>query len=148
MLIDGFQRVAALLFKALKFKDPEAFNEIHKILDAYESFLTQDYFGGGKPGMIDYMIWPWFERFENLKTLTNNELDKERFPKILKWVARMEKDKAVIETKANKEHMIEFYKTSLKNQEPDYDIGLPAPPAPPAAPEEEEEKEKEEKPAE
>ena len=46
MLIDGFQRVVALLFKALKFKDPEAFNEIYKILDNYEKALTGDFFGG------------------------------------------------------------------------------------------------------
>lgn len=57
MLIDNFQRVAALLFKSLKFKDPEAFNEISKILDNYEKSLTEDYFGGKTPGITDYMIW-------------------------------------------------------------------------------------------
>lgn len=57
MLIDSFQRVAAALFKALKFKDPEAFNEICKILDNYEKALIEDYFGGKNPGITDYMIW-------------------------------------------------------------------------------------------
>ncbi len=53
MLIDSFQRVAGFLFKALKFKDAEAFNEIYKILDCYEKFLTEDYFGGKQPGITD-----------------------------------------------------------------------------------------------
>lgn len=57
MLIDNFQRIAALLFKSLKFKDAEAFNEISKILDNYEKSLVEDYFGGKSPGITDYMIW-------------------------------------------------------------------------------------------
>ena len=44
MLIDGFQRVAGYLFKALKFKDVEAFKEIYKILDSYEKYLSGEYF--------------------------------------------------------------------------------------------------------
>jgi len=57
MLIDGFQRIAALLFKSLKFKDPEAFNEICKILENYEKSLTEDYFDGKNIGITDLMIW-------------------------------------------------------------------------------------------
>ena len=41
------------LFKALKFKDAEAFNEIYKILDGYEKFLSADFFGGSNPGITD-----------------------------------------------------------------------------------------------
>jgi hypothetical protein len=47
MLVENFQRVAALLYKGMKFKDPEAYNEINKILDNYEKALEGDYFGGG-----------------------------------------------------------------------------------------------------
>lgn len=50
MLVDGFQRVAGYLFKVLKFKDAEAFNEIYKILDSYEAYLQQDFFNGKQPG--------------------------------------------------------------------------------------------------
>jgi hypothetical protein len=46
MLVENFQRVAALLYKGMKFKDPEAYNEINKILDNYEKALEGDYFGG------------------------------------------------------------------------------------------------------
>ena len=61
MLIDNFQRIAALLFKSLKFKDPEAFNEICKILDNYEKSLTEDFFGGKAPGITDLMIWYYYD---------------------------------------------------------------------------------------
>lgn len=63
MLIENFQRVAALLFKALKFKDPEAFNEICKILDHYEKTLSENFFCGKEPGITDYMIWLLFFQF-------------------------------------------------------------------------------------
>jgi len=124
MLIESFQRVAALLYKGLKFKDAEAFNEINKILDSFEKTLTEDYFGGKQVGITDYMIWPWFERFESLKSLTNYQIDKERFPKLTKWINRMLKLPAVKETKTPEDQMVEFYKTSLTN-EPDFDVGLP-----------------------
>ena len=54
MLIDAFQRVAGYLFKALKFKDAEAFKEIYKILDSYEKYLTDKEFFSGKktPGIF------------------------------------------------------------------------------------------------
>lgn len=54
------KKVAALLYKALKFKTIESFNEIDKVLDSYEKILGENYFFGGKTtGIIDYMIWPW-----------------------------------------------------------------------------------------
>lgn len=125
MLIDGFQRVAGYLFKALKFKDAEAFNEIYKILDSYEKYLDgKDHFNGNEPGLVDYMIWPWFERFESLKPLAKNTLDETRFEKLNQWILRMLELPAVKETASNPEHMVEFYKVSLTNKEPFYDIGL------------------------
>ena len=131
MLIEGFQRVAALLYKGLKFKDPEAYNEINKVLEYYEKFLSDNYFGGKNPGLTDFMIWPWFERFQLLKVLTNYELDEKRFKKLKKWIDKMQKLEAVRENTTNEEQMVEFYKMSLTNKEPDYDIGLPSIETPP-----------------
>ncbi len=53
MLIETFQRVVGLLFKALKFKDAEAYNEINKVLDIYEKVLAGDYFGGSSPNIVE-----------------------------------------------------------------------------------------------
>lgn len=125
MLIEGFQRVIALLFKVLKIKDADAFNEINKVLENYEKVLKDDYFGGKKAGIVDYMIWPWFERFRSLSALINNELDKERLPGLTKWVSRMlGSNSAVKATHTIRNHMLDFYKVSITNQEPNYDIGL------------------------
>jgi hypothetical protein len=70
------------------------------------------------------MIWPWFERLESLKTLTNYELDKLRFPKLCCWINKMLDLPAVQQTLSKEENMVEYYKISLTNQEPNYDIGL------------------------
>jgi hypothetical protein len=76
------------------------------------------------------MIWPWFERFLSLKPLTNYQVDKARFPKLDAWIKRMLKLPAVKETHSNEEWMVGFYKSTLTNQEPEYDFGLPKPPEP------------------
>ena len=31
------------------------------------------YISGDRPGLVDYMIWPWFEKHEAFKYLTDNE---------------------------------------------------------------------------
>lgn len=44
---------------------PGAISELTNSLDVYEEELKKrgsKYFGGSKPGMLDYMIWPWCER--------------------------------------------------------------------------------------
>jgi hypothetical protein len=70
------------------------------------------------------MIWPWFERFINLKSLTNYEIDSKRFPKLCEWIERMLLTSEVKESETDRDQMIEFYKASLSSQEPNYDIGL------------------------
>ncbi len=59
MLIDAFQRVAGYLFKALKFKDAEAFKEIYKILSSYEKYVQdKEFFSGQKtPGILIQIIY-------------------------------------------------------------------------------------------
>jgi hypothetical protein len=52
-------------------------------------------------------------------------LDKAKLPAITKWVSRMLGANAAVKaTHTVRNQMIEFYKVSLTNQEPDYDIGL------------------------
>lgn len=42
------------------------------------------YFGKNKPGMLDYMIWPWCERADLLKLFGNQFiLRKDRFKKLV-----------------------------------------------------------------
>ncbi|XP_035679967.1 glutathione S-transferase omega-1-like [Branchiostoma floridae] len=59
------------------------------------SFLEKDlatgdrpFFGGEQPGLLDYSIWPFFERFET--TLHGDlKLPQAEFPKVLGWKAAM-----------------------------------------------------------
>jgi hypothetical protein len=53
MNIETFQRIAALLFKALKFKDNEAFNEINKVLETFEKILLDKFYGGNEPNITE-----------------------------------------------------------------------------------------------
>lgn len=68
--------------------DPELFNQILVGIDIYENELKvrgSKFFGGDKPGMLDYMIWPWFERLLALKHYVKDafKLDQERLPKVV-----------------------------------------------------------------
>ncbi len=55
------------------------------------------YFAGReKPGMIDYNLWPWFERFPILAELAPGAtLKEERFPLLMAWCDKMRKDPVV-----------------------------------------------------
>ncbi|XP_053666841.1 pyrimidodiazepine synthase-like [Anopheles marshallii] len=105
---------------------PGAITEFGAGLDIFEKELKArgtPYFGGDKPGMIDYMIWPWCERVDLLKFALGDkyELDKERFGKLLQWRDLMEKDEAVKESFISTENHTKFLQ-SRKNGENNYDI--------------------------
>lgn len=88
------------------------------------------YLLGKNLGFTDLMIWPWFERFHCLRSLTNNEITSDKYPKLTKWIQRMNNHEAVKETATDEEVMIKYYKTLLSGKEVDYDIGLPGLPEP------------------
>jgi len=48
--------------------------------------LCDSVYIGDKPGMLDYMIWPWFERMEMLPVLSQGviSIDFNKFPKLVK----------------------------------------------------------------
>lgn len=153
MLIEAFQRIVGLLFKAVRFKKTEAWEEMETELQAYENTLKEGkFFGDDKPNIVDYMIWPWFERFRAYKAFTKWELDRKRFVNLDKWVSKMVDLPAVKETKRNPNTLLAYYKVSLQPaKEPNYDLGLPGadespervPPPPPPAEEDEKPKEEE-----
>lgn len=42
------------------------------------------FFGGSKPGMLDFMIWPWCERADILKVFGNHHLlRKDKYKKLV-----------------------------------------------------------------
>lgn len=77
------------------------------------------FFGGNSITMIDYMIWPWFERLEmsGVKNLTDST------PELKKWIGCMSEDPAVKAATHSKEAHMAFYKSYVDGT-PDYDYGL------------------------
>lgn len=46
------------------------------------------YFGGDRPGMLDYMIWPWVERLYLLRCVDEKKFDEKRniFPNFVRMI--------------------------------------------------------------
>ncbi|XP_073402607.1 glutathione S-transferase omega-1-like isoform X1 [Dendrobates tinctorius] len=71
ILLEHFSAVTAALYKIMFAKKDnqdatELKNQFFEKLKKFEEVLTKrnsHYFGGESVSMIDYMIWPWFERF-------------------------------------------------------------------------------------
>uniref|UniRef100_A0A3P8NNF2 Glutathione S-transferase omega n=1 Tax=Astatotilapia calliptera TaxID=8154 RepID=A0A3P8NNF2_ASTCA len=77
------------------------------------------FFGGDSITMIDYMMWPWFERLETFEL--QHCLD--GTPELKKWTERMREDPAVKATMYSVDAHKAFYKTFLDGN-PDFDYGL------------------------
>ncbi|ROT74382.1 hypothetical protein C7M84_007125 [Penaeus vannamei] len=78
----------------------KAFEEFLSGLDIFETELARrgtTYFGGEKPAMLDYMIWPHSERFSMLSLLAGDghEIPQHRYPNMFSWIDRMKEDPAV-----------------------------------------------------
>ncbi|XP_050429584.1 pyrimidodiazepine synthase-like [Adelges cooleyi] len=76
------------------------FNELVDSLKLIDDELARrgsTYFGGESPKMVDYMIWPWFERFDAIKFITNGSysVNFDQFTKLDEWKIAMTSDEAV-----------------------------------------------------
>jgi pyrimidodiazepine synthase len=70
--------------------------------------------------MIDYMIWPWFERFPVLK---NYEFDVCKFPTLAGWIQSMKNLSVVQKVASSPESHERFYNSYLTGKI-DYDFEL------------------------
>nr|XP_055026950.1 glutathione S-transferase omega-1-like [Misgurnus anguillicaudatus]XP_055026951.1 glutathione S-transferase omega-1-like [Misgurnus anguillicaudatus]XP_055026952.1 glutathione S-transferase omega-1-like [Misgurnus anguillicaudatus] len=77
------------------------------------------FFGGDSVTLIDYMMWPWFERMEMLEL--NHLLD--GTPALKKWTGHMLEDPSVKATMFSTETYKVFYKSYMEGN-PNYDYGL------------------------
>ncbi|KAM8710089.1 hypothetical protein ACLKA7_016823 [Drosophila subpalustris] len=80
------------------------------------------YFSGDKPGYVDYMIWPLFERLSILQFRMKEEynLNMQRYVKLSPWIDLMTKDEVVQSHFVSPEHHWEYFRTIKTN--PNYDI--------------------------
>lgn len=78
---------------------------------------------GDKPSMLDFHIWPWYERMSPFKEMGIDMLPEEKFPNMNKWVSRMLEIPAVKETMFDAKAHMHYYMT-YSSGKPDYDYGL------------------------
>lgn len=96
VLVDRFTKVADIVAKIMypmlrnhkRIENvDEVADELFRALDVYETELKKrgsQYFGGDKPGMLDYMIWPYHERMMFLPKIDSRySLDNDRFKSIV-----------------------------------------------------------------
>jgi len=108
----------------------DALEKFEKALDVFEEEIVKrgtPYFGGQQIGMVDYMLWPWFERFPVLKHVLAEkyELDKKRFGNLLKWRDLVAQDEAVKQIALDPSVHAKFI-LSRREGKPNYDVAFEA----------------------
>uniref|UniRef100_A0A8C3ILV9 Glutathione-dependent dehydroascorbate reductase n=1 Tax=Chrysemys picta bellii TaxID=8478 RepID=A0A8C3ILV9_CHRPI len=78
------------------------------------------FYGGDSVSMIDYMIWPWFERLEFFQLPDCLQ----HTPKLRQWVEAMKKDPAVKATMTDVQTFKGFFELYTKNSPEACDYGL------------------------
>ncbi|KAF4518802.1 hypothetical protein B566_EDAN005425 [Ephemera danica] len=132
LLVERFNDVTSQMFK-LYFsldkpeKDLATFNAIIEKLEVYEKEIKSRgsvFFGGDAAGMLDYMIWPWFERAELLVILGGKELDifgGTKLPLLKQWCSSMQDDEAVKKWFLEAKFHAHYLQAHLKGH-PEYDF--------------------------
>lgn len=89
----------------------------HRIRNkARQSNCIRDFLSGNEAGMLDFMVWPWFERLPMVYSLSA-----ELHPNLANWLNLMHQEPAIKETARSKEDHLKFYEGYL-NSKPVYDF--------------------------
>ncbi|XP_067466405.1 glutathione S-transferase omega-1-like [Thunnus thynnus] len=127
MMLEHFSKITPYFYKIpMGRKNGEDVSGLEAELKEKFSKLNEDlvnkktkFFGGDSITMIDYMMWPWFERLEifELKHILDHT------PELKKWSESMLVDPAVKATMHSMDTYKAFYKTYVDGK-PNYDYGL------------------------
>lgn len=87
LLIERFEKLASKFYITTGDR-VELWNDIQKDLDVFENELNVRgtvYFGGSKPNILDYAMWPWFIRTELAEQLfaSGCTFSEKRFPNLV-----------------------------------------------------------------
>ncbi|EDV96329.1 pyrimidodiazepine synthase [Drosophila grimshawi] len=130
ILIERLAPAVSAVYPLLFTKDPpaDALSKFEQALDVFEQEIGKrgtPFFGGEQIGMVDYMIWPWFERFPALKLVLPEkyELDKDRYAKLLEWIELVAQDEAIKQTALASEMHAKFIATRQEGT-PNYDVAF------------------------
>ncbi|XP_037352079.1 glutathione S-transferase omega-1 isoform X1 [Talpa occidentalis] len=127
MTFELFSKVPSLITSILRSQNKEDCTglkeDLRKEFSKLEEVLTNKkttYFGGSSLSMIDYLIWPWFERLEavELNECVNHT------PKLKLWMAAMREDPAVSALFVDAKALRGFFDLYLKNSPEACDYGL------------------------
>lgn len=116
-----FFQIGGCFYRILREDTEKAIIDLNKYLAVYEQTLEDAFFGGSKPAMVDYMIWPWFERFPRLANRGFVFNGDGSFPKLQAWVERMLADAAVQKAKIT-ETALQKYIDAYSTGKPIYDV--------------------------
>lgn len=83
--------------------------------------MKEKFFGGSKPAMVDYMLWPWFERLPLLSEAGFKFNADGQFPKLAAWIEAMEADENVQQIQVPIEVTKKFMQ-GYRQGTPEYDI--------------------------
>ncbi|XP_063910124.1 pyrimidodiazepine synthase-like [Zophobas morio] len=101
-------------------------NEFAPHLEVFEQELVcrgTPFFGGDKPGMVDYMLWPWGERAGTVALAFGQQLpfEADQFPHLRKWRKTMKEVPAAEGIYHGPEKFWKIVQIKMKNSPPDYD---------------------------
>lgn len=127
MMMENFSKITPYFYKIpMGRKNGEDVSGLEAELKEKFVKLNQDlknkktkFFGGNSITMIDYMMWPWFERLEIFGV--KNYID--GAPELKKWIDCMSEDPAVKATAYSIDAYNAFYKGYIEGN-PDFDYGL------------------------
>lgn len=129
MLLEIWSKVVTAYYKVYYGKENEdqSISQMLTALDRVENELKQrksDFFGGDKPMMIDFNMWPHMERLQFFDVIVPGfKLDTSRFKSITTYIEKMSSVPAAAKNKLRADWFKVFYETS-QNGEPDYNVGL------------------------
>ncbi|XP_034537907.1 glutathione S-transferase omega-1-like [Notolabrus celidotus] len=127
MMLEHFSKVTPYFFKIPtgRMKGDDVSGLVaelkEKLANLNEDLVNKKtmFFGGDSITMIDYMMWPWFERLESFGL----EACLDGTPELKKWTERMMEDPAVKASSHSADTYKAFYK-SYGEGKPNYDLGL------------------------
>ncbi|XP_033328381.1 pyrimidodiazepine synthase [Megalopta genalis] len=128
LLIDKFNSVISTIYKLYLNASTgcDMFEEALTGLELFEKELAVRktvFFGGQSPGMLDFMIWPWWERADVLKVLRGEQygIPRGRFKKLLEWRSAMKENPAVKNSYLSTELHAKYTQSRLAGT-PQYDL--------------------------
>ncbi|XP_076622591.1 pyrimidodiazepine synthase [Colletes latitarsis] len=128
LLIDRFNSVISTIYKLYIATSihRDVFEDALAGLEHFEKELAKrgtPFFNGDSPGMLDFMIWPWWERSDMMRVLRGNQfvIPHDRFKRLLEWRSAMKENSAVQNSYLDTEVHAKYMQSRLAGT-PQYDL--------------------------